>query len=78
MPTDIEDFREPKFIKPKPKYPFGENKNDKFLNFATRPRSYRGKDDTPGFKQPGYNPDANVAVVREININKDDLTLPPR
>ena len=78
MPISIEEFREPKFITPKPKLPFGENSKDKFLDFTTRPRNYRGRDNVPGFKQEGYNPNSGIAVPRDVNLNSDDLTLPSR
>jgi hypothetical protein len=74
MPISLDEFRFPKFIKIKESYPFGENPKDKFLNTANYPRRYRGES---GFPQPGYNPNSGVSNPRDIDINSDDLTLPP-
>lgn len=75
MPLSIEDFREPKFIRWQEKKPFGENVKDKFYATSDRPRSYRSEDGA--FPQPGYNPNANQVTPRKVNINTDNLTLPP-
>lgn len=71
MPISIEDYREPKFIKYKTRYPLSEDSNDRFYKFETNPRSYRGG----AFKQPGYNPKHNSTRVEQINVNSDGITI---
>ena len=74
MPISDEAFRKPKFVKYKPEYPFSDNKKAKY--YATTEvdfRNYR----LGVFPQQGYNPHLNQAVVRKININTENFTLPP-
>lgn len=73
MPIPIEDFREPKFVRYKTRYPISEDKLDRFYKFETNPRSYRGGE----FKQAGYNPNHQSVSVERVNLRSDDLTLKP-
>jgi hypothetical protein len=73
MPIDMEEFRTPRFIKYKTRYPLSENKNDRFYKFETNPRGYRNGE----FKLPGYNPNHNSRTVEKVNINSDNIQLKP-
>lgn len=77
MPLTDEDFRNPKFIRIKPTYPFSENPKDKFLKFEDYPRSYRNIDGTAGFKLPGYNTVTKPITQPKIDVNVEGLALPP-
>lgn len=74
MPLSIEDFRVPKFIKAPETFPFGEDKKDKF--YATTGDNHIRRYRNGSFPQQGYNPNANVIEPRDVNINKDEYTLP--
>ena len=75
MPLSIEDFRVPKFVEKPVIYPFGENKKDKF--YATTGDGYIRRYRSGSFPQQGYNPNADVAEPKDVNINSDEYTLPP-
>jgi hypothetical protein len=75
MPLSIEDFKYPKFTKIVPKVPFGESTADKF--YATTGDNHTRRYKSGSFPQAGYNPNLNQATPRDINVNKDDYTLPP-
>lgn len=74
MPISIDEYRFPKFQRHQQQKPFSENKSAKFdaANLHQPLRRYRGE----SFPQPGYNPNSNQATVRQINIDRDDYTLP--
>lgn len=71
----MDAYRFPEFVKPEEKKPFSEDVKAKFDAEALKTpiRRYRSEE----FPQPGYNPNANRMVVRQINIKKDELILPP-
>jgi len=75
MPIDMSAFATPKFIKYKISYPFSENRKDKF--YATTGDNHLRRYRDGSFPQNGYNPNANVAEPKKVNINNDDYTLPP-
>lgn len=80
MPIDISEFREPKFVKLKTRYPMSYDQKDRFYKFDTNMRSYRSSDVTSregGFKQGGYNPNHNSTRVEKINLYRDNITLKP-
>ncbi len=81
MPIDISEFREPKFVKYKTRYPMSYDKKDRFYKFDTDPRGYRSSDITSprtgGFKQAGYNPNHNSTRVEKVNLYVDNITLKP-
>ena len=62
------------FVRIKDKYPFSENKKDKFYDFKSDTRGYRGGE---GLPQPGYNPHHNLARPRRVILDKDELELLP-
>jgi len=75
MPLSIDDFRYPKFVKQNKRYPFGEDKKDKF--YATTGDSHIRRYKLGSFPQQGYNPNSNVVEPKDININTEEYTLPP-
>lgn len=75
MPLTLADFQVPKFLTPTEKLPFGEDPKDKYLKAADYPRNYRG--DGNSFPQAGYNPHSNTAVIKKVNIDSEEYTLPP-
>lgn len=75
MPISLEEFREPKFIKMKERWPLSDNQKDRFIDFTTDTRRYRGEF---GFKQPGYNPNHNSTKVEKVKLDVDNITLKPR
>lgn len=74
MPISIEEYRVPKFIRIRPTYPFTDDPKAKYIDGNDRPRSYKGRTQFP---QQGYNPHSNRATPEHININTEDLILPP-
>lgn len=75
MPISIDEYKFPKFVTVKEKTPFTEDTKAKFMDAsANNPvRRYRGD----SFPQQGYNPNSNRANVRDVNLDKDEYTLPP-
>lgn len=75
MPISIDEYRFPKFVTVKEKKPYSEDSKAKFqdANLNNPQRRYHA-DKLP---QPGYNPNSNRAVITPINLDSDDLTLPP-
>jgi len=76
MPIDIEEFKEPKLVRYKERYPMSENSKDRFMKFEDYPRSYRGVGVT--FPQAGYNPNHQSTTVEKINLESDEYTLKQR
>ena len=77
MPLSIEDFQTPKFVKQKERYPFGEDRKDKFYatdNNLVELNSRRYRDST--FPQQGYNVNDNKEPSDQ-NVNSDEYTLRP-
>ncbi|MBV5346645.1 hypothetical protein JZU46_00210 [bacterium] len=75
MPISIDEFRFPKFVVYRQKNPFTEDVRAKFddANLNTPIRRYR----QDSFPQQGYNTNSNKANIVNINLNRDDITLPP-
>lgn len=76
MPIDISEFAEPTLVRYKERYPLSDNRKDRFMDFGTMPRSYRGDGGT--FPQPGYNPNHQSTRVEKVNLETDDITLKGR
>lgn len=72
MPTSIDSFGMPKWLKYKEKQPFVTDKKAKYYRFDLNERGWRD-----GFLQPGYNPNHNSTKVERININKEGIRLKP-
>jgi hypothetical protein len=75
MPISMDEYRFPKFVTPQEKKPFSEDSNAKFLDASLKTPMRRYRQDT--FPQQGYNPNSNKAIVTPINLDGDDITLPP-
>jgi hypothetical protein len=76
MPISLEEYRLPKFIKIKEEKPFSYNSSDKFYSTKDKEQYRRFRSENGDFLQQGYNPSHNVSMVKKININTDDYTLP--
>ena len=70
MPISIEEYANPKWIKQRERYPLSYDKKDRYYNFASDLRGYRG-----GLKLPGYNPSHNSITIERINLESDDISL---
>ena len=75
MPISIDEYRFPKFVKYQQKNPFIEDSKAKFMDGTTYNGLRRFKGDT--FPQTGYNPAANSPTVKQVNLDKDEVVLPP-
>lgn len=75
MPISIDEYKFPKFVVVKEKQPYSENVSDKFLDASANNPLRRYRQDA--FPQQGYNPNTNRAIVVPINLDKDEITLPP-
>ena len=75
MPISIDEYRFPRFVKYIPKKPFIEDRKAKYLDANLNNPLRRYRSDT--FPQQGYNPHSNRAVVNNVNLDREDLSLPP-
>lgn len=75
MPLTIDDFRVPKFVKQPERYPFGEDKKDKF--YATTGDEHTRRYRSGKFPQQGYNVNDNKSIPADQNINSEDYSLRP-
>lgn len=75
MPISIDEYRFPRFVTYREKQPYSEDVNAKFLDASLNNPIRRYRQDT--FPQQGYNPNANKAIITPINLDTEDLTLPP-
>ena len=75
MPISIDEFREPKLTRLLDRWPMSYNKKDRFIDFTSDTRRYRGEE---GFKQPGYNPNHNSTKIEKVKLDVDDIALKPR
>ncbi len=75
MPISIDEYRYPKAVRIVDKEPFIEDSSAKFLDASLNNpiRRYRQE----SFPQQGYNPNSNVAIPRDVKIDKDEYVLPP-
>lgn len=73
MPITEDDIRSPKFVKLKTKYPYSENRKDKFFDLTyDNIRRYRAD----SYPQSGYNPESNTITVKKQNLYSEDLIIP--
>lgn len=75
MPISIDEFRFPRFVTYRQKNPFTEDINAKFNDAKDNNPIRRYRQDL--FPQQGYNPNSNSADTSNINLNRDDISLPP-
>ena len=75
MTLSIDDFRVPKFVKAPERYPFGEDRKDKF--YATTGTEHTRRYRSGKFPQQGYNVNDNKSTPSEQSINNDEYTLRP-
>ncbi len=75
MPISIDEYRFPRFVTVKEKKPFTEDVKAKFLDASLNNPTRRYRQDT--FPQQGYNTNSNKAIITPINLDSDDITLPP-
>jgi len=73
MAIPIEEYRQPKWQRYRTRYPFSEDKKDRFYKFETDPRGHRDGD----FKQAGYNVNHDSTRVERVNLKSDEYTLKP-
>ncbi len=80
MPISIDEYRVPKFIRFKNRYPLIENGKSRFTDTIVNPRVYEGRSARAlevGWKLPGYNPNHNSTSVERINLKNDSISLKP-
>jgi len=75
MPISMDEFRYPRFIRYEEKKPFIEDAKAKFMDGTVFNGLRRFQNEE--FPQAGYNPLANIPTIIKVNLDKDDLTLPP-
>lgn len=81
MPIPISDYRQPQWIRYEERYPWSDDKKDKFneinpRHFAGRYRGGVGREG--GWKQAGYNPNHDSTTLENLgDIRRDDITLKP-
>jgi len=78
MPIAESEFREPRFIRYRERYPMSYDKKDRFntVNPRMSMERHAGVRDS-GWKQAGYNPNHQSTRVERINMTSDDITLKP-
>lgn len=79
MPITIGEFRTPRWTKRKERYPYSEDKKDRFatmvcpLHYEAR---YHGEPGAgTGWKQGGYNPNHNSVSIERIRVDSDSITF---
>ena len=78
MPLSESDYREPKWIKYRERYPMSYDKKDRFNTVNPRMNMLRHSGDAEmGWKSAGYNPDHQSTRVERVNMTSDDISLKP-
>lgn len=81
MPISEDEFREPKWVKLKERYPMSYVEDDKYNEFPPRHAAHRHPGDKGregGWKTAGYNPNHNSISIEKITIRSDTIQLKPR
>lgn len=73
MPISMSEYRTPTFSTYQEKKPFSTKNNAKYQAASgyIPMRRYRSE----SFPQAGYNPEANSATVKKINLDRDDISF---
>lgn len=82
MPIPIEEYRTPSWIKIEERYPWSDDKEDRFNEICPRHYAGRYRGDIGregGWKEAGYNPNHNSTTIETLgNIRRDNIILKPR
>jgi hypothetical protein len=78
MPIPESEFREPKLIRYRERYPMSYDKRDRYITVNPRMDMMRhsGERDL-GWKHAGYNPNHQSTRIEKIKMTNDDITLKP-
>jgi hypothetical protein len=80
MPISEDEFREPKWIKLRERYPMSYDSTDRFNEVNPRHPANRYPGDEGregGWKQAGYNPNHNSITIERIQVRSDSIQLKP-
>ncbi len=80
MPVSENEYREPRFIKYKERYPMTYDKNARYTDTIVNSKVNQARAnsiDGSGWKQPGYNPNHNSTTTEKINLTTENPTFKP-
>jgi len=78
MPISENEYREPKFIKFRERYPMTYDKNARFTDTVVNPRVFVGRSvGGATWKTPGYNPKHNSTTTERVSLTNDGASFKP-
>lgn len=78
MPISENEYREPRFVKYRERYPMTYSKTDRYIDTIVNPRVNIARSvGGASWKMPGYNPRHNSTTTERISLTNDSPTLKP-